>query len=287
MNSPKDLNYRLLKLYPVKIVKEHFEPEETTQIEMLPEILNNNNAHSIHSFALENHNYTKQHISIFKLNSNFVRNTFNFNGLIIQPNQEIIVDGGYLFKFLPIIDYEVVLGDPYSETILQFYQPTSVKIIGDIIIISTTIMEKNLESYFPGRRVYDAKKSQGEDSTVKLITDHFELSYGLVSLDINRGIKYLWANDMIDSKYAKWKKSHSTTTENMDEEYTLKQKYPQLYQDIIQAPIGRTIFKNITDDDIINSHFSVDPSKGLISISIYPDNLNQTNNVLNEIISNN
>lgn len=287
MNAPLELHKRLLKLYPVKIVKDHFEPEGATQAEMIPEIVNNNNLNTIKQFALDNHNYSKQHIYFFKLNRNFVRRDFNLNNLDLPLEEEIIIEGGYNFKFLPQIDYNVVLGNPTEESTLKFYQPVMVRVKDSILTISTTIMEKNLEYYYGNRKVYEANKAHGEDYLIKLISQHFETFYDVSPLDLNRGIKQLWEDDLIDSKYVRWKKSHSTTTEQMDEEYTLKQKYPDIYNQLIQSPLNRTIFKNITDNEDICSHFTIDPSKGFLTISIYPDNLEQTSNVINKILVNN
>ncbi|TBO36376.1 hypothetical protein [Pedobacter kyonggii] len=287
MNSQSDLYKRLLKLYPVKIVKEVFDPEGTTQAEIIEEIPINQPALAIRQFAIENHNYTKQHVYLYKINAAFNRAGFNLNAVPFDAESEIIQDGGYVFSFLPTVDYDVTLGDPYAETSLGFYQPTTLTIKGTSVIIQSTIMEKNLESYFPGRKVYESKKIEGEDYFVSLLIANLETFYQVEALDFNKGIKSLWHDDSVDSKYAKWKKSSSTATESMDEEYTLKEKYPDLYKELIKAPLGRTIFKNIKDTENINSHFSADPTKGTITISIYPDDLDQTKNVINKILSNN
>lgn len=287
MNSAPDLNKRLLKLYPVKVVKNYFNPEESVQSEMIPEIVNAQSAQAIKQFATDYHNYTKQHIYFFELSANFNRPNFNLNNFELSLEGETIVNGGYNFKFLPQAEYNVVLGGPTEETVLSFYQPMTVRVHGRKLIVYITILEKNLESYFGNRRVYEAKKANDDDYFVTLIVDYFKNFYGVTPLDLNRGIKKLWADDVIDSKYAKWKKSHSTTTENMDEEFTLKQKYPPLYEEITKAPINRTIFKNISGHSDINSHFSIDPSKGLLTISIYPEDLDQTNNVINKILAGN
>jgi hypothetical protein len=287
MNSPSNLYQRLLKLYPVKILKEHFDPEATTQVEIIPEIIANSNADAIKQFSMDHHNYSKQHVYFFRLGHSFDRFGFNFNGLPFNLEQEILIDGSYVFKFLPIINYNVVLGDPIEEQILKFYQPVTLIVNGNTLMIQMTIMEKNIDYYYGGRKVYESNKEGGEDYLLKIIKEHFETFFVLETLDLNKGIKKLWEDDIVDSKYAKWKKSHSTTTEQMDEEYTLKQKYPDLYKELIKSPLNRTIFKNITENEDICSHFSMDPTKGFLTISIYPDNLDQTKNVINKILTNN
>ncbi len=82
-------------------------------------------------------------------------------------------------------------------------------------------------------------------------------------------------------------KNRSTTTETMDESYTLKSQYPEVFQTIINAPLNKTIFKYLNDDELLPEHFTIDPSVGLISLPTFPKQLNQHQNVVREILSNN
>lgn len=287
MNTDQDLFKRLLKLYPVKLVKEEFNPDETNQVEIIQEIVNNNSSDIIKKFAVDNHLNTKQHVYFYSLSSSFIRTAFNLNNLDLVLQEELFENSIYYFKFLPKIEYDVVLGSPFEETILNFIQPVTVCVSQKILIIHATIMEKNIDYYFGDRKVYEANKTHGEDQIIQKIIEHFTNFFVVEPLDLNKGIKELWKNDVIDSKYAKWKKSHSTSTEQMDEEFTLKQKYPALYAELVTSPLNRTIFKNITDIDDICSHFTIDPTKGYLTITIYPGSLSQVNNVINKILANN
>ena len=136
------------------------------------------------------------------------------------------------------------------------------------------------------RKVIDIVKSTTTDYT-DVIVKHLSSEYVISTYDINKGIKHLWEKDKIDSRYAKWKKDKSTTTETMDEDYTLKKHYHAIYLDLIKSPLNKMVFKYLLGDGVFCDHFSADPSSGQISIPLYPGNANQITNVINEILANN
>lgn len=288
MNSPKNLLSRLLKLYPVRMLKDSFGPENSSQVDIIPEIIGSNTEDAIKSFACQNHNNTKQHIFLYKLDSNFNRANFIENDFPLHIEDESLNEGIYKFRLLPIIDFNVVILNPFEETTLKFYQPVTVYVHNNDLIIQTTIMEKNIDSYFPGgRRVVDVKKANSDDYIVEKVVEYFNGRYNVTLNDLNRGIKALWRNDLIDSKYAKWKKERSTTTEAMDEEYTLKEQYPEVYENLMLSPLGKTVFKYKVNDDLIAKHFTADPTRGSLSFATYPENHNQIDNVIIQILSDN
>jgi len=289
MNSAKNLSQRLLKLYPVKALKEFFDPDTTTQAEQIPEIVNGHPFNKIKNFALDNYNLTKQHIFLFKLNKKFVRSKFNSAGFPIPVDQELIQHGGHSFKFLHKVDFDTTVLNPYEQVTISFYQPIIFSFRNDDLIIQATILEKNMDSYFSiGRRVVDSIKQNGEGIVISDILDFVRKSgYQASSNDLNKGIKALWENKVIDSKYAKWKKDRSTTTEVMDEEYTLRDQYPEVYKALIKSPLNKMIFKYKLADQTLCNHFTVDPTGGTLNVTIYPETPNQIENVIREILSNN
>jgi hypothetical protein len=288
MNSSIDLLSRLLKLYPVKLIKNFFNPESSNQAEIIPEIIGANTEKAIKDFACENHDSTKQHIFLFTLNNKFIKDNFVEGDFPFSIDTQLLTNNVYKFKLLPVIDFNVVILNPFEEATLKFYQPVTVCLNDKHLIIQTTIMEKNMDSYFPeARRVVDVKKANSEEYIVEKILEYFSIQYTVTKNDLNRGIKDLWRNDVIDSKYAKWKKERSTTTEAMDEEYTLKEQYPEIYENLMLSPLGKTVFKYKLDDDLIIKHFTADPTKGWLSFATYPENQNQIDNVINKILSSN
>jgi hypothetical protein len=289
MNDTRNLLRRLLKLYPVKVVKHHFDPENSGQADMIAEIVANNTEATIKAFAYSNHNYTKQHIFLYRLNQQFNINTFNRRDFPFEIVNETITDGGYRFKLLPLVDFNVVIkAVDYEDATIKFIQPVTVYVKNHDLIIQTTIMEKNISSYFPAnQRVIDVKKENSEDFIIGQLLNYWNNQNIVNQNDINRGVKHLWENNLIDSKFAKWKKDRSTTTESMDEEYTLKDQYPDVYQNLMRSPLNKTVFKYKGDDDDFPKHFTADPSDGTLNFATYPETQNQIENVISKILSNN
>jgi hypothetical protein len=288
MNTNELLLERLLKLYPYKVVKNEFDIKGGTQNDKLPEVVASNSPVIVRDFAIEHASLTRQHVYIYKLDKNFDRNKFIEKDFPIEIKKEIVANPSYTFTCFPIVKYEVLLTNPVENDEIHFYQPVVITVQGKFLIIHVTIMEKQLSHYVDSKRkVMELGKKNSEPEIVNSILKFFDQTYTVQICDINKGIKKLWKEDIIDSKYAKWKKDRSTSTESMDEEFTLKVQYPELYASLLNSPLGRTVFKYLKDDNEFCSHFTADPSQGQVTIPIFPESLNQTRNVINSIISNN
>jgi hypothetical protein len=286
MNSERSILKRLLKLYPVKTIKDEFNSTSSGEA-LYDEVVNTINPNLIRGFAYTNVNNTKQHIYIYYLDKVFNPTTFNavsFPYTILR--QTAIIDGIQLI-ISPIVEFRVILTNPFEENIMNFHQPYIITIKNRHLTFQATILEKNMATYFEdGRKVINVEKINDETVAIQHIIDFFN-HYNPIPCDLNRGIKHLWHIDRIDSRYVKWKKNRSTTTESMDENYTLKSQYPNVYAELITNPLNKTIFKYLPEDETLPDHFTVDPTKGEISVPLYSKNVNQIPNAINEILSNN
>ena len=286
MNTERDLTKRLIKLFPVKLLKEHFNSEQVSE-DLFNDILNKNIKSVIDAFAYVNLENTKQHIYVFDLGFSINRQNLNLSAFPIPIIKQSTINQETIIIISPIVDFRVILSDPFEEVILKFHQPIQIVLKDTHMICYATILEKNMSSHFTdNRRVLNVEKVNDESFILEQICNHFSI-LNPSPCDLNKGIKYLWANDYVDSKYAKWKKDKSTTTETMDENYTLKTHYPDVYQGLINAPLKKMIFKYIKDDKLFPEHFTIDPSVGEISIPLFSNHINQNQNVVREILSNN
>lgn len=284
MNSEAQVLYRLLKLFPVKLVKEYFQINKSGEA-LYEDVLNGNIPSIIYDFAYSNLDRTKQHIYIFDIDNrdrNILLDRFPFQ---IVNNRD--VNGSKQLIINPLINYNTVLGSPFEQVVINFHQPIKLEITDKHLIFFVTIVEKNIKNYVEeGRKVYNVEKTNDEFEVMKAITDFWSSKRPRLC-DLNKGLKKMWDDDIIDCKYAQWKKSKSTTTETMDENYTLKSQYLEVYQGIVTAPLKKTIFKYLPDDGNMPEHFTADPGIGQISIPLYPKSLNQNQNVVKKILSNN
>lgn len=285
MNSQIDLLSRLLKLYPVKLIKEEFDLDGKADI-MVSTIIAAKPQKEIFEFCLNNISFTRQHVFIFDLNKEFKSANFQTNAFPLSVIEAINLNNECVIKCLPTVEFDVVVLNPFLETTIKFYQPIQIKISKKHLIIQVTTLEKNLSHYFEeGRKVVDSKRTDGEDASLSAILAFFNQTFTVKICDLHKGIKKLWENDVIDSKYLKTKKSKGTNTLAMDENWTVKKEYPNEYNDMIDKPILKTLFRYIGQiDGYFCNHFSADPLQGQIGIAAFPENAIQLENIIYDII---
>jgi len=289
MNTKKNLLIRLLKLFPIKSVKEHFGIKTSKRDFVIDEVIEKYSEDNILKFACEKFDYSKQHIYIYSHN---LKKLSDF-GASIFPDLEC-----YQFLNEPKIKsyfyfYEttysvLILNDQIQRAEVNFKVPLKVVVDDKYIILYFTIVEKNISTYIENsNRVLNFGKSTDEKIlSVKLYNEVSSLC-SLNLLDLNKGIKYLWESNFIDAPYVKWKRSKSTSTETMDEEYTLKEQYPDIYNQIMNAPIKKTIFKFLIKSEISYNHFIVDPTEGKISFTTFAENIKDKEYVIGKILQHN
>jgi hypothetical protein len=292
MNNSKDLLKRLLKIYPVQVIKEYFQ-KKGKSVDVISDIVDTNKPKDILNFAALNLNYTKQHVYFYEINPKFNSKKFKvdkfpFDVLRISEN------GGYVnMTCLTVVDFDVIVLNPYEETNIKFYQLINITITPKYIIFQATTLEKDLSSYFSKgaqiRKVVNNIRNNGEvvniDKVVEFLSTDF--GYGSSPSELQKSVKALWNNDIIDSKYVKQQKPKSTSTEAMHEEYLVKEIYPDIYKEIMKNPILKTLFKYKKKDKLLPDHFNVDPEKGVVAVSSFSENVSQVANLINEIIKNN
>lgn len=288
MNSNKNLSKRLLNLFPSKVVKEHFRKDDKEK-DSIEEIADKNSETNINSFAFNNLQYTKQHIYIYTLGKKFSNKKFDRQEFPLEIINERLDGNDFIFTCKGTVGFNVFVfvegGNPIKNT-MQFYQPITIHISDNHLIVKFTMLEKNINSYFENKKVILDTKSNDEEEILNQILQFFT-DHDIAICDINKGIKHLWDKDVIDSKFAKWKKNRSTTTEAMDEGHTLKNEYPEQYKSLMKSPLNKNIFKYLHADDEMVDHFTADPTIGQINIPLYPKNPNQINNVISKVLSNN
>jgi len=291
MNSDNNILYRLLKLFPVQTLRENFLVKTKTQNSIINEIVQKYQPEEIYNFSYNFFNYTRQHIYFF-INDNKNLNLFESPLLSSVPlfknnktDSEITQFYFYNTTYSVII---VADGDNFSRENIDFKVPMKITITKNYLRLEFTIIEKNISAYInTSNRIINFSKTIDEKYILLKLKSESPKFKELNPYDLNRGIKYLWKNDIIDSPFVKWKKSRSTSTEAMDEEFTLKEQYPELFDEIIYAPLKRTIFNIRNGDKYSYNHFISEPSEGEISFTTFAKNKDAKENVIDQILTNN
>jgi hypothetical protein len=286
MNSARELLKRLLNLYPIKSIKEHFNLTGNA-IDVI-EVISAKPINDIKSFAFSHHDHTKQNIHLFELGRTFVKANMP-NGFPFSIEKDNVVNGEYIFLILPKTTYSVYLSNPMAKPDIIFYQPVIIRIKQKSLVIQFTKLKKDVNSYFPEAR--DAKKAaevNTEDDTLKAILEYFTDNYNSVEVnDFNKGLKHIWAGDQIDCHKIHRTNAHSVALETMNGTLTFKEQYPEDYKRIITKPIGISIWKYMLADSYFCEGFTLNPTEGFIGITSSPKLSNQVNNVLTKILEHN
>lgn len=286
MNTNRDLLKRLLRLFPVKVVKDKFNLTGVSA-DIIEQITGRQEAdQTVRDFAADNYTYTKQHIYLYQSDRQFLNGSMtNFPlDVVKQAN----ANGVRTYFCFATIEYSVILSNPLQNAQLRFFQPVMIRFIGDVIVIHFTKLEKNVATFFPAdRNAIRTGQVSHEADTLEEIVTFLSNSYTLAPLDINRGIKHLWHNDWIDCRKVQWRRNNSIATEAMDEQYLYKQESPNEYADTITRPLVKTSFKYLEGDDYFCEDFDADPGNGHINIPKFPKDENQVLNVVREILTNN
>jgi hypothetical protein len=287
MNSVASLKYRLLRLFPVAVVKSQLNPEGKTQGEMLTELQAQSDAVLV-QFAFDNFGSTKQHVFLFEHDGtlNALNNqTLLDHGLVACHQTPGKITYTYLFKHH--YDVKAVHTETGYEVLdVVFRQPILITITPDHVSVALTILEKSLKGYLQDYEVLYAKRRLEDQDVIEMVKNGFMDSVGVTldPLDLNSGIKALWTANTIDSTSLKYKRASSVASVIMDEEFLFRQENPAEWLQVMNSPLKKTVFRYVVpSDDLCN--FECDPGAGSISFNVYPKTINQIDNVVSQIIA--
>ena len=267
---------RLLALFPARVLRDEWSNIEGTKDDICREVSQSLDKDAILEFVDRNFLCCKQHVYVFDAPE-------------LESRPEAIAGGGIreLYDdtealYLSRLTHKVVLWDPVEEGKISFLWPVYIRLANEHLVVRFVTLEKNLQTHL--RRQYSprSRSVKEEDILADLASTH-----GLGISDLHKGVKALWESDFFDAFRVRFKKPHSTTTENMDEEMGIKQHSPQLYQLISDAELFRTHFKVIPRDGVKQCVATVitESSKGHLCFTSYSEAGDEdTGFVVDEII---
>ena len=288
MNTNTDTYIRLLNIFPTDLLRASFEKKVQHKQRVIERILAEHQEKEIFNFVINNLQYTKQHTYVYAINKGKVK----LNMPIIKgalPVETTGRDGVSTAYYFLKCDSNVIDTRTFTKAVLTNYWPVSISFTNELLTIKVTVMEHNLKEY-AGIPLYDLGKAFTEADIMRSIDDALIANNVEISIiDLNKGIKYLWKNDIIDAKFVRFRKDKSISSETMNGDFTLKKAMPETYKDMMARPLERNIFKfegNYQEPDY-PSHFTVEPEAGAVSFTLFPPSLNANQNVLNLILQHN
>ncbi|WP_294346230.1 hypothetical protein [Sphingobacterium sp.] len=293
MNTKKDIYNRLLRLFPAKHTAKTFDTKAKRQDKVIEEILGSNTDQEILDYALNNFEITKQNVYVYSTRKYTAHKLIDANDLGLEISYQNYASGklelyGYQMVVFEAKTYNDIEGKKDIQVKLK--QPFKVVIEGGYLIISLTKIEVNLKTYFDEHTsVFDPKKITDDSGAINAILTYFDNKNKIrpQQSDLNKGVKHIWDKDVIDCREMSCRRTSSRRKETMDGDELFKNKYPEDYKEIMMSPLESCIFRYIRKDEDLPEHFTCDASKGRLSFTLYPERIDQINNVLDEIIRNN
>lgn len=285
MNNERQLNERLLGLFPTVKLKEVFAAKGKKE-SVLEEVAAKQDSVALNDFVCAYFGLTRQHVFLRKCReANPKATAGKLSGLGKSLKSVHSETESVVFKLLTL-RYEVYLNDPVEIASIEFLWPVKFVVQKERVCIHMTIMEKKIASYFDAKR-HPTLATRGLDDCAVLLQVEEAMggpSSGLEVLDINKGTKALWENGRIDAMSSRWKKSKSTTSETMDQGYLLKRDHPEAYKALKNAPLLKTAFKVLSPGEDFPEHFAADPQQGELIFSTFSENQRTVENVVREVL---
>lgn len=279
MNSTSELYKRMLESFPVSLLKFHFQCDGTKN-DVIEYIVKTIPLNKIDEFVCSGFGHLHQRIFIreVKNRSLLKQPVIMSDQLLDRDTQNSGVTWFYLHK--AFFHYYDTKSD--TKEVLEFLVPVKIRHKGIKLIVSINTFARDIKTYFD-YPVFPLPSYKIEDVVFNDIRSN--CSQVILKLDLNKGIKYLWENDVIDGLDVKHRQSKSIRSDRMDENYTYKISYPNDWKDLMQTPIQKTKFKLIKNSGL--RYFECNPSTGFIGLTIHPDNDTELNDLLDLILKHN
>jgi len=272
-----ELRQRLLDLFPVANLRASFEVKGSKEA-IAGTIAKNSDAANlkkIAAFVDSAMPLCKQHIHIFAHDGDTVLED-DFAGA------ERIVTASDHSLYVVKKTYQVVeLSQPPQYASIDFLWPIRIEVKDDYLLVRFAVLEKSIPSYFKSDITIRSKSPSEEQMTATLLAD------GTVSAaNLNKGIKALWAKDLIDANRLKWDMPYSSDSKNMNEAKGLKKTNPAEYEAICTRPLRMCSFEcdgALKDVGV----FSINPTDGFIGFTRYSKDGSNGDALIQQILADN
>ncbi len=252
---------------------------------MIQDIVESATPEEIINFAYTYHPTTKHHLHLFSHSAEQISSLPDEPlGLLSLVRSERTATQALWF-YLIELSYNVVLRDPLEIVPVKFPWPVLIRCTNDLLTLRFTIMEPSMASRFDSGRIVKATREIDESTVQAQALGNLGLS-NVTALDLNKGVKGLWSDDMIDSPSVQWKKARATTRQVMDGDYLVKRDDPDLYQELVDKPLFGALFRWV-GDSISLEHFTVEATQGTFTFRTFSDLDKGADYVVREILERN
>lgn len=277
---------RLLGLYSVQKLSNHFGSQERTKEGIIRDVVERYSRRDIVNFARQYHTTTKHHVEIYehdRLNlSRLPSDPLGLPSLEVQESSS----SERVWFYLVDLTYTVYLRDPLENTTADFLWPVRVRCTPTVLELAFTVIEKDLSTRFPKARIVRTMKVIDEKQISSMLRAGLDLPGSRVA-DLNRGIKSLWEDGMIDGAAALFKQALGSTRHSMDNQGLLRKDDEPRYREMLDKPLFNCAFKWTGGGEVSLDHFGAEPTQGKLSFGTYSDLNTGADYVVREILRRN
>lgn len=271
-------------MFPVKILKDRWSGAKGTKDAVCSTIAADAKWSEIIDFVDRYFGCCKQHVHVLKQDSPIRKlpTAGTSSGERVLERIEKNHGSGLYFFWA---EFTAVMTEPYEKTTLKFIWPLRLDFDKDAVLVRLVILEKNLKAHLKDRDFVAAQKVTDEENIVGSVIGGLECHVS--GIDLHKGIKKLWQQDVIDCIRVRHKEPYSLNITIMDEERGIRETNPELYQTLLKSSLISATFrvKSTKLSDV--SHFAVEPSKGYLAFPRYTEHEGDTDNVVREILKHN
>ena len=288
MNDRKSKILRLLDLYSVESLKQGFNLNGQKQA-VLADAASRSDS-EIEKFVRANFPITRQHAFCYenssgKLPSNPKAPLFAGRLLDVKTTH-----GETVHFYIAQEEVEYVVEDSsggLSRKSIELLWPIQVHLTKHYFLVRCTILERDVSEYLNGGKPYGQGKRKVDETGVLVEVSKSVGDPNWIPLDLNKGIKALWDDDVIDALSVRFKKARSTAQEEMDGELTVKANDTALYRQLIARPLHATVFLCMKNQDEMGRGFFCNPTTGVFRFNRYAKGIESTDHVLGKVLSSN
>ena len=275
----RDVRERLLNLFPAAAIQRFPQVHATmTKSQGIAAVGNSADLNDVREFVGTTFGLLHQHVHVFEP---VPAPGTDFSQLFgVTPLEATSEGDEHHYIYLVPLTYELVLDAPLERHRLVFAWPLKVVVAPDHVRFHFTIMAKKPQAYLRDeRRVVQSVQRPTEDSLLaqsRHVTGR--------SMDINLGIKTLWDGNLFDAARVRYKRARATSTEVMDEAFTVKRDDPGRYARLVSKPLYQTTFM-FTEREPCIQYFVANPTLGKLTFRRFSTSNNCVDDVIRTIIA--
>ena len=287
MNSRKEKLHRLLDLYSVESLREGFNLKGQKSA-VLADAASRSDS-EIEKFARVNFPTTRQHAYCYenssgKLPSHSKASLLTGALLDVKATQDEVI---HFYLMQEEVEYIVDTDGALSRQSIELFWPVQVHVTKRYFLVRCTILERDVSQYLNGGRPVGQGKRKRDDSGILTEISKSVNDPAWTPLDLNKGIKALWHQDVIDAFTVRYKKARSTSEEEMDGELTVKANDLAVYRQLISRPLHAGVFLCLKNQDTMGRGFYCHPTSGVFRFLRYAKGIESSDHVLGKVLSDN